>query len=637
MSHHFKLILFCTLHCIYSIDTCDDGFILCATEGFLCSTNDTAIIAYGIDNRWSYYKKTGGQDISCSDSIFGDPYPTNSNPKQCCKQIKDLSGSSGLSPVVNTIYYNGSFQHYFQGGSGTISTYYWKLIIPNFIAPSFIFDNCASVFDTKLWVQNAVGTRISDSVCDGDDCGICSSNIYKRERFTLDLIPGIYYLELSRFSTSDQGIYSLIVSAAPTISPTMNPTINLYPKQSCGSNKYCYYVQLYPLPEIPIKNTVSITNEDTTAETRFEIHYNIRNNNCRQPSISFAFEEIDWGQTNEYIDLIDNDGSSINRCIGNLERNCGVFMDCFSSPQMLSVNTITKDSNYTLTVVSSTDLHALCTHSYEINARLTIYCLGDTVSPTTDPTFEPSFQPTFFPSSIPSQEPSMYPTNQPSSQPTTVDPNTFIPTTVPDTFSPTIFTSTLMYITTHHLLTTYDSTTIDNVAQTEATVSLTGNYYDKNSKQKHISTQTLMLFIAALVVVVFIFVCIILMRRKRINRMRMKNIVHSMNNGVEIAKLESNNIAHNIIQTFDDINRVKNDVIHLETDLGVNEHHINNLIPVKSISNANDIDDDDMHILQEMNGINITGGNTDNINEDEFIVDGGDSETEHIVTTGEGI
>eukprot|EP01083_Nonionella_stella_P112533 331164_1 len=111
----FALLL---LHYLYHvIKTCPDDslYIPCRNGGWgpssCYSPSDiTKVIAYGYWPTWAYYEKQGGIDLACNSTIFGDPID---HYKKCCKLQYDLSGESGLSPVVNNMSCGEAVEHYF--------------------------------------------------------------------------------------------------------------------------------------------------------------------------------------------------------------------------------------------------------------------------------------------------------------------------------------------------------------------------------------------------------------------------------------------------------------------------------------------------------------------------------------------
>eukprot|EP01084_Bolivina_argentea_P002301 4240_1 len=89
------------------------------------------------------------------------------------------------------------------------------------------FSTCDTDFDTttKVW-DASTNTKISGSYCEShDDCGACNFN----ERFTMPLLPGTYWIQVSAYDPSNEGntgYLSLTVTGCTSSNPTKTPTNN---------------------------------------------------------------------------------------------------------------------------------------------------------------------------------------------------------------------------------------------------------------------------------------------------------------------------------------------------------------------------------------------------------------------------
>eukprot|EP01083_Nonionella_stella_P092451 258830_1 len=468
---HLRTLVMLHYSC-HLINACPDGFTECKNGGLYptsCNTTNTAVIAYGRDPTWAYYEKAGGIDLDCNSTVFGNPiFPDNERDNRCCKSLSgDLSGVSGLSPVVNTISCGESIRDYFEPGVSS-TAHFWRFSLDR--DSKVTIRNCDTTYDTTMFIRDYRGDRLrsynvgqsmsscdysyysysefsdpdnyyyhlySMCFCDGDDCG-CLFN----EEFDVSLSAGDYYIEIMPYdSVTAAGVYTLSVQTclaqttvptppAPPSTPATLTTPAPTRTGSCATKSrdwLCYDIDLYPSITEVTNREIVITNEDDDVTTFFAIHATVHGNHCVNPSILFSFEEIDFAQADEHINLYDNDESFIAKCTGAVDRGCGNWIDCFSAPQRLSVDKINKGETYSIYVEESRNVNALCSsvHDYSINAILTISCSEESASPTqlpsVDPTNNPTSDPTNDPTNVPTDDPTNDPTNDPTTDPT-IDP-----------------------------------------------------------------------------------------------------------------------------------------------------------------------------------------------------------------------
>ena len=70
------------------VSSCPRGYTFCGDEGDVCIAKGDQIVSYGIDGVWAYkdhYSLFVDEYLGCNDDTFGDPVPTNLNPKECCR------------------------------------------------------------------------------------------------------------------------------------------------------------------------------------------------------------------------------------------------------------------------------------------------------------------------------------------------------------------------------------------------------------------------------------------------------------------------------------------------------------------------------------------------------------------------
>ncbi len=90
MSLSHQLILFLLSQYIYRfVEGCDNHFKPCneGIEGTVCTTTQDKIIAYGSDNKWSYYDKTAGVNVNCDDPTFLGQEDPSSTIYECCSLV----------------------------------------------------------------------------------------------------------------------------------------------------------------------------------------------------------------------------------------------------------------------------------------------------------------------------------------------------------------------------------------------------------------------------------------------------------------------------------------------------------------------------------------------------------------------
>ena len=224
-------------------------------------------------------------------------------------------------------------------------------------------------------------------------------------------------------------------SVAPSTTPTDHPTLpTLAPTHSvgvlCGDHEWCYNVDIFLSDGNKTTETVAIAGENDDIDTYFHIQFTAKGGKCVKPTMSLSMEEIDFSSPYEYIDVLNDDNSTITRCTGSLDSNCGHWIDCLTD-YSLGTQSILQDDTYTITIHQPFTLNAKCQpiHSYSVNVALTITCSDESVSPT----YSPSSAPTFSPSKSPTSQPSQSPTTAPSLSPTHIPVNLTCDSNIPQT------------------------------------------------------------------------------------------------------------------------------------------------------------------------------------------------------------
>eukprot|EP01083_Nonionella_stella_P287868 979973_1 len=232
------------------------------------------------------------------------------------------------------------------------------------------FSDCASLFDTKLFVYDSNGIWISEPYCDGDDCGVCINEA--KEEFTVPKMnPNYtYYVIIEPWSVGGQ--YQIEIECNDHDYSEID-TFSL-----CQKNPFpiwCYNIYLYP--NNTLTKTVTIAGEYRASDVYFNISFIPRGTDCLNPFITFEYEQIDISKITEYINIRDDTGILLKQCQGNGGRDtqCGVWWECLSDYN-LGITQIKQDMPYQIQIMSSYDTHPLCftDHRWNINAQLHIRC-----------------------------------------------------------------------------------------------------------------------------------------------------------------------------------------------------------------------------------------------------------------------
>eukprot|EP01083_Nonionella_stella_P025868 71216_1 len=226
--------------------------------------------------------------------------------------------------------------------------------------------------------------------------------------------------------------YPTIPTVYPTVVPSMNPTSpTLAPTLSptwhvlCGTNTWCYHVDITPSLTETTTWTVPIQFDDTSfygSGSTFRIIYRVTTastNDCIEPRISLSYETIDYDGDSEYMKVTDTNGHVIGECgIDNPPPECDVFDVCLSD--VLLQNKIEHDDPYTITIYQPSTVDSLCSillNPFSLNASLVLQCQLGSAQPSQEPSTTPSVIPTV-PTTAPITSAPTTATQIPTSHPT---------------------------------------------------------------------------------------------------------------------------------------------------------------------------------------------------------------------------
>ena len=188
---------------------------------------------------------------------------------------------------------------------------------------------------------------------------------------------------------ADDSINGTIYPSTPSLTTTSNffstphsmdnstSTISFLSNTSripCGTNTWCYYVNLFPNFNIS-SETVSVISTTDDVASHHRIYIKSNGDKCVNPSINVIFEEIDFlTESTEYFDIYDEDDVLITRCTGSSDFACGTWLTCLAD-KFLSISQIETNDIYQIKIEGSDGLNTLCdTHHYSLNVQLTITC-----------------------------------------------------------------------------------------------------------------------------------------------------------------------------------------------------------------------------------------------------------------------
>lgn len=190
-----------------------------------------------------------------------------------------------------------------------------------------------------------------------------------------------------------------------------------------------------------------VSSHDPYVDVIFNVTWHFINGACQNPYLSVKFEEIDFAQDDEYLEIrypSPNYYDAIGRCDGTLDSNCGSYLQCLKFYDLALMNISSIEDQIEIFIVKSAQVNAFCNNS--INANLTISCVSPIITsnitcpPTPICTPSPTMSTTPLPTGKPivgttTGSPTKGPTGKPSidnvSTPPTPAPVTATPTAAP--------------------------------------------------------------------------------------------------------------------------------------------------------------------------------------------------------------
>ena len=255
-----------------------------------------------------------------------------------------------------------------------------------------VFDENSNLIRRCIGDYTSAICGVWNSCIDSVSVGIGA--IAVNDTYTITIITGDGFS--ARCSTNNYHTHSYTLNVAinlicsSTAAPVLSPSI------SCGSNRWCYYTSLSPIAGLFTSDSVVIANTYNRIVTYHEIHLQIEDNDCINPSITVLFEDIDYDDVDEYFDVFDNNGSLINRCHGTQDYGCDVWQYCMKN-QSLSTHQMDANESYVITIQTSDQLNPTncgVYGEYSLHVQLTIQCSEQSSSPTFQPTSATTTDPT---------------------------------------------------------------------------------------------------------------------------------------------------------------------------------------------------------------------------------------------------
>eukprot|EP01084_Bolivina_argentea_P269968 458936_1 len=230
-----------------------------------------------------------------------------------------------------------------------------------------------SVYDNDEWVDRCIARNIGETAC-GQYTSCLSHYPLKKtrispgENYHMTIIQSDEVDALCNHPYSTNAIITLYCLTTPT------PIVAPIGFSTCGRYTYCANVDVFPDPKHHTESFIVIKNRASyyyNVESTFIIAFNIKNNVCKYPVVSFIYEPID-STLNQYLRVFDDDSSLLAYCDDDYP--CGEYKTCFTNYQ-LGTNRINAGNTYQMTITEANDISASCNHPYSTNATLIFGCL----------------------------------------------------------------------------------------------------------------------------------------------------------------------------------------------------------------------------------------------------------------------
>jgi len=130
-------------------------------------------------------------------------------------------------------------------------------------------------------------------------------------------------------------------------------------------------MQIYPADNDISTYPIVIQSLDDLTETQFLLTFQPLITDCRNPTISFRYELIDYDGFDEYLTIRDvTNDITLQQCGDRLA--CGEYAYCVKG---FDLNTVIKaGQNYTIGIIEEGEVDALCSHDYTLNGEFTLQC-----------------------------------------------------------------------------------------------------------------------------------------------------------------------------------------------------------------------------------------------------------------------
>jgi len=282
--------------------------------------------------------------------------------------------------------------------------------------------------------------------CTGSHDANCGTTLHCLDRYVLPMANGssvdsltVYVLksaDINKFCefSVNANVTIFCGPPTPTYAPTAAPTLEPTPAPTPDAKAFSQTFDLSTADPTKLMNHYEINIHSTTDKYIDEIlnvTFKFINGQCLNPYLSVKFEEIDFAQTDEYLEIrypTDSEYHAIERCYGDQDSNCGHWESCLTFYDLALFNLSTIESEITLYILKSAQINAFCT--YSINANITITCIQPiyaniTCPPTSSPTTTTTSLPTSTtitttngPTPAPTDELTVSPSGKPTSSPT---------------------------------------------------------------------------------------------------------------------------------------------------------------------------------------------------------------------------
>ena len=163
-------------------------------------------------------------------------------------------------------------------------------------------------------------------------------------------------------TTAYPTFYTSYWSTTQSRTGTPFPT-NTQDRYSCGdafTTRYCYDRDINPEGD----TLLNVFSSDGGSNTYYQVTFTNRGpTDCGNPLLTFIFEQIDYNEAYEYLDIFDVNNNLITRCDGGLQYACHTFRTCFTD-YGIEINgneTIKIGESFTFTIFEPFQVHDLCT------------------------------------------------------------------------------------------------------------------------------------------------------------------------------------------------------------------------------------------------------------------------------------